>query len=98
MSDGRQWPLRRNCAALRNVTYVKNATRWRVGCELDTESEPLNVLVQGREVVVLGRRVAVALSAEAAAETARRLAEAAEAAAESKVVPIQASQAFSSVE
>jgi hypothetical protein len=69
-----------------------------VGCELDTETEPLNVLVQGREVVLLGRRVAVALSAAAAAETARRLTEAAEAAADSNVVAIQASHAFSSVE
>ena len=65
---------------------------------MDTETEPLNVLVQGPEVVLLGRRVAVALSADAAAETARRLAEAAEAAAASNVVPIQASHAFSSVE
>jgi hypothetical protein len=69
-----------------------------VGCELDTEDEPLNVLVQGREVVLLGRRVAVALSAQAAAETARRLAEAAEAAADPKVIPIHASHAFSSLE
>ena len=69
-----------------------------MGCELDTETEPLNVLVQGPEVVLLGRRVAVALSANAAAETARRLAEAAEAAASSNVVSIQASHAFSSVE
>lgn len=69
-----------------------------MGCELDTENEPLSVLVQGHEVVLLGRRVAVALSAQAAAETARRLAEAAEAAADPKVIPIQASHAFSSVE
>ena len=69
-----------------------------MGRELDTEKEPLNVLVQGREVVLLGRRVAVALSAEAAAETARRLTAAAEAATDPKVVPLQASHAFSSLE
>ena len=71
-----------------------------MGRELDTENEPLNVLVQGREVVLVGRRVAVALSATAAAETARRLAEAAAEADSdaSNVVQIKASQAFSSVE
>lgn len=69
-----------------------------MGCQLDTEIEPLNVLVQGSEVVLIGRRTAVALSAAAAAETARRLAEAAETAAASTVVQLEASHAFSSLE
>ena len=45
--------------------------------QLDTDHQPLDVQVLGREVVLLGPRVAIALSAAAASETARRLAEAA---------------------